>query len=68
MSKHKVVLDGLSLTLEDVIHVARDGYSVQLSEAAEKAVQEAAARNSATRPAKAEFAAEYGARIAPADE
>ncbi len=43
MSKHKVVLDGLSLTLEDVIHVARDGYSVQLSEAAEKAVQEAAA-------------------------
>jgi len=34
----KVILDGQSLTIEDVVNVARFGYKVELSEAAEKLV------------------------------
>lgn len=43
MKDHTVVLDGLSLTIEDVALVAREGYKVRLSDAAIKAVNEAAA-------------------------
>ena len=42
MSKKAIKLDGLSLTLEDVVKVAREGYKVELTESAGKAVKEAA--------------------------
>ncbi|GHS98911.1 histidine ammonia-lyase [Synergistales bacterium] len=41
MSKKEIVLDGLSLTLEDVVKVAREGYGVRLAENAVAAVKRA---------------------------
>ena len=43
MKEKMVVLDGLSLTLEDIVKVARENYRVGLSDAAAAAVREAAA-------------------------
>ncbi|HAA63990.1 MAG TPA: histidine ammonia-lyase, partial [Thermoanaerobacter sp.] len=34
----KVIIDGNNLTIEDVVHVARDGYRVELSSIAEERV------------------------------
>lgn len=42
MKKNTVVLDGKSLTLQDVVNVARHGYKVELSNEAVKAVKECA--------------------------
>jgi histidine ammonia-lyase len=41
MSGKEIVLDGLSLTLTDVVRVAREGYGVRLGESAVSAVKEA---------------------------
>ncbi len=43
MSEKVIVLDGLSLTLTDIVRVAREGYRVRLSDAAVAAVHEASA-------------------------
>lgn len=41
--KNRVRLDGMSLTLEDVLRVARDGWGVELDEEAARKVEEASA-------------------------
>ena len=43
MNGKTIVLDGLSLSLADVVKVARKGYKAELSADARKAVEEAAA-------------------------
>ena len=43
MSKKTITLNGLSLSLEDIVKVAREGYSVTLSPEAGEAVEGAAA-------------------------
>ncbi len=43
MSQKTVVLDGQSLTIQDIVNVARNGYQVELTEQAKKLVSECAA-------------------------
>ena len=43
MSQKTVILDGQSLTIQDIVNVARNGYQVELTEQAKKLVSECAA-------------------------
>ncbi len=42
MSLNTVVLDGKSLTINDIVNVARNGYKVEIDPGAKKAIAECA--------------------------